>query len=167
MKKNNVLIPVDGAAFSLQILPCIRRFLNPTENRLILLRVEPEPEAIHIHQPGFEDIDIYVDETEAALRNNFADELLPTVHALKKLGFTVTTEVEFGEPIPELEAYIAKQEVDLVAMTTHGRTGMNRIIHGSVAEHLLHHVDVPVLLLHPLQQQRKGERVKAEMVPLV
>ncbi|MEZ4736169.1 MAG: universal stress protein [Caldilineaceae bacterium] len=166
MNKNNVLIPVDGAAFSLQILPCIRRFLNPSENHLILLRVEPEPEAIHIHQAGFGDIDIYVDETEASLRSNFADELLPTVRALKELGFTVTTKVEFGEPISELEAYIAGQAVDLVAMTTHGRMGLNRILHGSIAEHLLHHVDVPILLLHPLSQQRNRKRVKAQVAPL-
>lgn len=48
MTKNIVLIPVERAEFSLQILPCIRRFLNPAENRLILLHVDPEQEAVHI-----------------------------------------------------------------------------------------------------------------------
>jgi nucleotide-binding universal stress UspA family protein len=162
MKKNDVLIPVDEAEFSLQILPYIRRFLNPIENRLILLHVEKEPEPVHIHQPGLEDIDIYVDESEAALRNRFADEQLTTVRALEKMGFEVTTDVEFGDPIPEIESYIAKQDVDLVAMTTHGRTGLGRIFRGSVAEHLLHHVDVPVLLFHPT-----GKQEKAGAMPLV
>lgn len=158
MKKNNVLIPVDGADFSLQVLPYLRRFLNPAENRLILLHVEREPEPVHIHQPGFEDIDIYVDESEAALRNSFADELLPTIRALEKISFEVITDVEFGTPIAELESYIAQHEVDLVAMATHGRTGLNRIIRGSVAEHLLHHVDVPVLLFHPVKEYATHER---------
>lgn len=167
MKKNDVLIPIDGAEFSLQILPYVRRFLNPTENRLILLHVEQEPEAIHIRQPGLEDLDIYVDESEAALRDCFADELLTTVRALEKMGFDVTTDVEFGKPIPKIEAYIKQKKVDLVAMTTHGRTGWNRIRHGSVAEHLLHHVAVPVLLVHPTQEHPADEREQAGVMPLL
>lgn len=37
MPKNKVLIPLDGSPFSLQILPYVQRFLNATENELILL----------------------------------------------------------------------------------------------------------------------------------
>lgn len=167
MKKNDVLIPVDGVEFSLQILPCVRRFLNPAENRLILLRVEPEPEPVHIHQPGFEDLNIYVDESEAALRDCFADELLTTVRTLEQMGFEVTTDVEFGQPIPKIEAYIARKDVDLVAMTTHGRTGLDRVLHGSVAEHLLHHVAVPVLLFHPDTNHPTNKREQAGAMPLL
>lgn len=149
MTKNTILIPVDRVEFSLQILPCIRRFLNPTENRLLLLHVEKEPETIHINPAGFDHIDIYVDESEAALRTLFADQLLPTVRALEKLGFEVTTEVEFGEPLQAIQRCAAEKEVALVAMATHGRTGLNRVLHGSVAEQVLHHIDIPILLFHP------------------
>jgi nucleotide-binding universal stress UspA family protein len=155
MSKNTVLIPVAGAAFSLQILPCIRRFLNPTENRLLLLHVEPEPEPLHIQEPGMEGIDIYVDESEAAARVEFADQSLLTVRELEKMGFEVKTDVVFGRPVSEIEAYIANQPVNLVAMVTHGRTGLDRILHGSVAEHILHHSNVPLLLVHP--QQANGQ----------
>lgn len=149
MTKNTVLIPVDRAEFSLKILPCLRRFLNPAENRLILLHVDPEPEAVELRGPGSEDLTIYVDESEAALRTQFADMSLPTVRELEKMGFEVTTDVAFGQPITEIEQYIATQNVNLVAMATHGRTGLERILRGSVAEHVLHHIDVPVLLFHP------------------
>jgi nucleotide-binding universal stress UspA family protein len=162
MRKNNVLIPVDGAAFSLQIVPCVRRFLDPEESRLVLLHVEQEPEAVHIHQPGFEDFNIYVDQQEEGLRYEFADQLLPTVRALEESGFEVTTDVAFGEPIAKIEEYIANKPVDLVAMTTHGRKGVDRILHGSVAEHLLHHVDVPILLFHP-----NGRAKKVDVPPFV
>ena len=149
MTKNIVLIPVERAEFSLQILPCIRRFLNPAENRLILLHVDPEQEAVHIQGPGTEDINIYVDESEAALRTWFADLSLLTVRELEKLGFDVTTDVAFGRPIPAIEKYVVEHGVELVAMATHGRTGLDRLMHGSVAEHLLHHVDIPLLLFQP------------------
>jgi len=155
MTKNTVLIPVAGAEFSLQVLPCLRRFLNPTENRLLLLHVETEPEVFHFHEPGMEAIDIYVDESEDALRVAFADQSLLTVRELEQMGFEVKTDVVFGQPIPRLEEYIAREQVNLVAMVTHGRTGIDRILHGSVAEHLLHHTNVPLLLVHP--QPTHGE----------
>ena len=149
MTKNSVLIPVERAEFSLQILPCIRRFLSPAENRLILLHVEPEQEAIHIQSSGTEAINIYVDESEAALRTWFADLSLLTVRELEKLGFDVKTDVAFGRPIPAIEKYIVDHGIELVAMATHGRTGLDRLMHGSVAEHILHHVDIPLLLFQP------------------
>lgn len=149
MTKNNVLIPVEQPEFSLQILPCLRRFLNPAENRLILLHVDPEQEAVHIQGPGPEAINIYVDESEAALRTWFADLSLLTVRELEKLGFDVTTDVAFGQPIPAIEKYIANHGIELVAMATHGRTGLDRLMHGSVTEHILHHVDIPLLIFQP------------------
>lgn len=149
MTKNNVLIPIAGAEFSLQVLPSIRRFLNPTENRLLLLHVEREPEVFHLHEPGAEAIDIYVDESEEALRIQFADESLTTIRTLEGMGFEVKTDVAFGQPIPQIETYIEREQVNLVAMVTHGRTGLDRLLHGSVAEHLLHHTNVPLLLVHP------------------
>jgi nucleotide-binding universal stress UspA family protein len=42
--------------------------------------------------------------------------------------------------------------VDLVAMTTHGRSGISRLIFGSVAEQVLRHVSVPVLLVRPTSE---------------
>ncbi|MEZ4867474.1 MAG: universal stress protein [Caldilineaceae bacterium] len=149
LTKKTVLIPVEQADFSLQILPYVERFLNPTENRLILLHVEKEPDVVHIDRPGFTDLDIYVDQSEAAWRTNFLDDLLPTVRALEKLGFEVQTDVQFGTPVHELEYYIKHRQVDLVAMTTHGRSPLGRVIFGSVAEHILHDINVPILLFHP------------------
>jgi nucleotide-binding universal stress UspA family protein len=40
------------------------------------------------------------------------------------------------------------EDVDLIAMATHGRIGLDRLVHGSVAEHVVHGASVPVLLLH-------------------
>ena len=149
MKKNTVLIPIDELDFSLKILPMVQRFLNPLENQLILLHVEKEPEAVHIHQPGCEELDIFVDQAEAGLRISFVDQLYPLVRSLQEAGFEVTTKVYFGKPTQVIETFLTEQPVDMVAMSTHGRTGLDRIVFGSVAEHLLHHTNVPLLLYHP------------------
>lgn len=146
MTMNKVLIPIDGSPFSLQILRYVTRFLSPATNQLLLVYVAKEPEVVKIEQPGSEDLNIYVDEAEYAIRGNFADEMLPYRHELEKAGFTVTTKVCFGNPIAEIEACIAEEAVDLVAMTTHGRTGLSQVMFGSVAQHILHHINVPIML---------------------
>ena len=48
-----------------------------------------------------------------------------------------------------VDTFAKLQDADLIAMTTHGRTGLARITLGSVAAHLLHATPCPVLLLRP------------------
>jgi len=155
MTKNKVLIPIDGSQFSLQILPYVTRFLKAEENELILLGVAEEPKMVEIEGPGAENLTVYVDQAEASIRVNFADEMLPYVRMLEKDGFTVCTQVRFGDPIPEIEQCIEAEAIDLVAMTTHGRTGLSRIMFGSVALHVLQHASVPVLLYRIFGQNGK------------
>ena len=52
-----------------------------------------------------------------------------------------------GAPGPTLAQYVRETGIDLIVMATHGRGGIRRAWLGSVADHLIHHVDVPVLLL--------------------
>lgn len=59
----------------------------------------------------------------------------------------IYTEVISGTP-PELIVAVAKeQEVDLIVMSTHGRTGVSRLVYGSVAEAVLRGARLPVLLI--------------------
>jgi len=143
---NKVLIPIDGSEFSLQILGYVARFLVPSNTHLILFYVAEEPEMVEVNQPGFDDLTIYVDESEASIRANFSDDMLSHVRALEKAGFTISTQVRFGGPVSEIEDFIENEAIDLVAMTTHGRTGFSRMVYGSVAQHILQHSSVPVML---------------------
>src|SRR3954451_11297882 len=106
MTKSKVLVPIDGSPFSLQIFPYVQRFLKAAENELILFYVAEEPQFVQLDQPGSDDLTIYVDQSEAALRSNFQDEMLPYVHKLQESGFTVSTEVRFGQPITQIEHLI-------------------------------------------------------------
>jgi nucleotide-binding universal stress UspA family protein len=63
----------------------------------------------------------------------------------------VNRQVRFGSAAEEIERAIVANQVDLVAMTTHARTGLSKLLYGSIAEHLLHHAKVPILLLHPAE----------------
>ncbi|HXF60117.1 MAG TPA: universal stress protein [Caldilineaceae bacterium] len=149
MVTNRVLIPVDGSAFSLQVLPYVTRFLPPEENELILFYVAPTPNAVFVGGEVF----IYADQEAASVEAEFRTMIQPYVLRLREAGYAVTPVIRFGDPVVEIERFIAQEHIDLLAMTTHGRTGLSRVLLGSVAQHLISEVNIPVLLYHPLAKQ--------------
>lgn len=152
MRKNKVLIPLDGSAYSRQVLSQLPRFLDASTNQLMLYRVVEEPKPVHIHETGL-DLDIYVDQLEQGLQFHMADELRADMEQLRSMGFEVQATLDFGErPAKRIESFVEQNEIDMIAMTTHGRTGLRRIFAGSVAEHVLHHVTVPILLVRPAEE---------------
>ncbi|AZH24834.1 universal stress protein [Haloplanus aerogenes] len=62
-------------------------------------------------------------------------------------GLTVVTEVVEGVPPQEILEYSAMQGIDLIVMGTQGRTGIDRFVMGSVAERVVRHSPVPVLMV--------------------
>jgi nucleotide-binding universal stress UspA family protein len=92
---------------------------------------------------------IYASQAWASKCASLADELVPVVHTLQEAGFAVSVAVRFGDPIEEIVRFVETEGVGLVAMATHGRTGLSRLVTGSVAEGVLHRLQVPVLLMRP------------------
>ncbi|AXG09782.1 universal stress protein [Haloplanus rubicundus] len=66
-------------------------------------------------------------------------------------GLTVVTEVVEGVPPQEILEYSAMQGIDLLVMGTQGRTGIDRFVMGSVAERVVRHSSVPVLMVRKEQ----------------
>ena len=62
-------------------------------------------------------------------------------------GFLVETELAMGDPATELIRVAEEQQVDLVAMSTHGHRFLADVIHGTTADRVRHLLKVPVLLL--------------------
>ncbi len=163
MSTQKVLVPIDGSELSLQILPYVMRFLNPAANELTLLYVASEPHHYAMQRIGDDDLSVYVDQAEIALEAEFYAEMLPQIRKLESAGFRVTTAVRFGKPIEEIDKYMQANNIDLVAMTTHGRTGLRRLRYGSVAEYILHHSTVPVLLYHVFAADQTPVEHRLEM----
>jgi nucleotide-binding universal stress UspA family protein len=172
MSKHKILIPLDGSQFSQQILAQVRDFFNPTDNELILLRVAPEPRglvarppqpvAVYWPRPMYQfhrDAElaqhpIYASQVWDSQVAKLEDELRANLLYLRQAGYTVSTIIRFGDPVQEILNLIVEEKVDLVAMASHGRTGLNRLMFGSVAEEVLREAPAPVLLLHPKAFQR-------------
>jgi nucleotide-binding universal stress UspA family protein len=66
---------------------------------------------------------------------------------LRDTGIPIHTTVRYGEAAEEILRHIKDNAVDLVAMSTHGRSGLSRLVLGSVAAQVVHRATVPVLLL--------------------
>jgi nucleotide-binding universal stress UspA family protein len=142
VKANRVLVPLDDSEFGLNVLPHVTRLLEADRNELFLLHVSTVPDAVMID----EHVVVYADQATASAKAEGIAALAPYIIALEELGYHVTPLVSFGDPASEIERIAEEKEIDLIAMATHGRTGMARLLRGSVAQHVLNHTDVPVLL---------------------
>jgi nucleotide-binding universal stress UspA family protein len=92
---------------------------------------------------------IYASQKMETAVAELTDELMPMRQLLESAGYAVSTAVRFGDPAHAIVAYAAGEGIDLIAMTTHGRTGLPRLIAGSVASYVVQHAQVPVLLFRP------------------
>ncbi len=83
------------------------------------------------------------------LRTNPADQLEALADQFKVMGIVTSTEVVNGDAAEGILACAKRCGVDLIAMTTHGRSGLSRWWLGSVADKIVHASPVPVLLVRP------------------
>jgi nucleotide-binding universal stress UspA family protein len=177
MTRYKVLLPLDGSAFSRQIVGHVRRLFRPTDHELFLLRVAPLPVGIvgappkpvsagwmisMYEQPR--DLEyalhpIYSSQLEQNERAAIEAQLLADQQHLERAGYTASVAVRFGDPAEEIVDFARRAAVDSVAMATHGRSGLRRFVIGSVAEQVLRQLAIPVLLIRP--SERMAERMAA------
>lgn len=161
-----VLIPLDGSEFSRGLVPHVCRVLPPDDHDLILLRVADEPPGVigrpprplvlssltmseyatardveYAHHP------IYASQQRETDRASLCGELRKVAQELERQGYNVKTEVRFGNPAAEIASYIRAEHIDMVAIGTHGRTGLRRVALGSVTAEVLRTTTIPVLVV--------------------
>ncbi len=176
MTKRKVLIPLDGSAFSRQIVQVVRTFFDPDDVDILLFRAAYPPSIASDVKPqdmfigampitGSYDaysqtVDLeYSSATQEreAYRAELLAELQQEVERLQRAGYTASAQVQFGEPAQRIIDYVADQDVELVAMTTHGRAGLGRLVLGSVAERVVRSVSAPVLLMRNISAPNANE----------
>lgn len=143
-----VLIPLDGSRLAEGILPFMLQIAGPLDLDVALVRVVQPlmPQAIEGTRH------FVVDDVEARL-NEAREYLAPVAADLRERGARVTIQARYGEPVTELVAAAQETDANLIAMTTHGRTGLGRLVFGSVAEAVLRQAEVPVLMMRLTERQ--------------
>jgi nucleotide-binding universal stress UspA family protein len=141
MRAERILVPLDGSPLAEAALPAAVEFAQGSPGTtLVLLRA-----AEAARMPG-------VDPTEAqvtAVRE--AEEYLQAVSTrLVRQGVKpVKTSVWYGPPAPAIVEAARVTRADLIVMCSHGRSGLGRLILGSVAESVLRGTRTPILMLRP------------------
>ena len=138
MKLQKILVPLDGSALAEAALPQALEIAESSGANLLLIR------AAEAHTlPG-------VDPTEAQIKVvQEAEGYLAQVRdRLAAQGRKeVETSVWYGPAAYAIVEAARLNKVDLIAMTTHGRSGLGRLILGSVAESVLRGTTTPILLI--------------------
>jgi nucleotide-binding universal stress UspA family protein len=137
-----VLVPLDGSELSESVLSLITDIAGPLDMTIVLLRVlEPVTPAM-VEAAGR----AVPDDLDIRLRDA-SEYLAPLEVRLRARGIETTSAVRVGRPEEEILAAARAEVADLIAMSTHGRSGLGRLLFGSVAEQVLRHADVPVFLM--------------------
>ena len=142
------LVPLDGSMVAEAIVPFFLEIAGPLDMEVALLRVVvPAPPTV------VEGSSYMVTEDVEKLRANAEKYLASVAAALRDQGVRVTIQVRFGEAVAEILAGAREVEADLIAMTTHGRGGLGRLLFGSIAEAVLRQAEIPVFMM----RQTKAE----------
>ncbi len=148
----NILVPLDGSDLGEAALATATDIARCAGSILTLIRVPDHPM-----------MEYYIDQPVvlADLRSRDAErarEYLDAIAARLRLdGLTVVTRVMDGAVADAILDVADSESADLIAMATHGRSGIGRFLLGSVADRVTAHADVPVILVRPASGPTKPE----------
>jgi len=138
MKMDTLIVPLDGSTMAEGALPRATEMARATGARLILLR------AVQAHTfPGADPIEAQVNAVREA-----ETYLTGVAERLGALGVTdIKRSVWYGPAAAAIVEAANFNRADMIVMTTHGRTGVGRLVMGSVAESVLRGTTMPILII--------------------
>lgn len=143
-----ILVPMDGSKLAECVLPHVEAIAKGcnVSNVIFVRVVEPM-----LRPTGDDYFPLEEDRELFKLdRRAVADDYLNRlVSRLKYDGVKLHTEVIVGKVAESLVDYAEKNDVDLIVIATHGRSGVSRWVRGSVADRILHFARAPVLMVRP------------------
>lgn len=138
LRFDTILVPLDGSGTSLEVLPLVEDFARLYESEVLLLHVEWVPPLVAPAHEVPAPLPPPPEDVRAGLE--------PQVRALAAAGVAARALAWHG-PIARTILDVAEREhVHLVAMSTHGRSGLARLVYGSVAEQVLRQCETPLLV---------------------
>jgi len=141
----NIVVPLDGSVFSEHALPLALTIARQAKAKLQLVHVHPR--VVTVYGEGVIEVD---DALEEHARGQMQLYLNRVAQRLREVGgVPVTTRILLGSVTEGIEVAAKDDAADLVVLTTHGRGTLGRFWLGSVADELVRHLTIPVLLIRP------------------
>ncbi len=161
-----ILIPLDGSSLAERVLAHVELMFSPKKVEIYLLRVVTlygyrdvlRPDMVAELAPPALDVDKLYEDAREYLRLKKGE--------LREMGYTVYTHVTAGDVAATICEFADAQDVDLIAMTTHGYSGLTRWLIGSVADRVVRSAERPVLLVRPSMERPTETELRQILVPL-
>lgn len=164
---DRVVVAVDGSDIASQAVATVRRwpFLAMAEIRTV--SVAPEharwwPDELRASGSDVGDAELEAAQEPLIEHDGIAAEAAATLRAA---GFKASSQVGSGSPASTIVAFARDWDADLIIMGSHGRTGLARLLLGSVARNVLHHANCSVLIVHRHGEPVKGQRAEIAIRP--
>jgi nucleotide-binding universal stress UspA family protein len=146
---SRILVPLDGSELSETSLEHAKaiamKFAVP---EVILLRVVEPLSTLAVAELAGAGAD-WLSRAEQMSETEARDYLAKIDEKLKKEGVATKTVMVRGRAAEVILDYTTKNKVDLIVMSTHGRSGVSRWVLGSIADKVLTHTSVPILIVSP------------------
>ncbi len=140
----NILLPTDFSDCSAAAFEHASTFAVMYNARLHVLHVAKTPTSMTFDSDGFG-----LENVQTSHRSTHEDEVKRFVEKILPHQTKIIEVVRFGQPYKEIVDYALHEEIDLIVIATHGRTGLNHLMMGSVAEKVVRFSPVPVLTVKP------------------
>jgi nucleotide-binding universal stress UspA family protein len=144
-----ILVPLDGSKRAEKILPHVEELAIRYKTKVLFLQVveyqtitTPEGAFINYSDQAFDQSKKQAETYLEGIQGEFREKNIDS-----------QAHVTYGPVVEGIINMAAQEDVDLIAMASHGRGGLSRVFYGSVAAGLLHRVDRPVLII----RSRKAE----------
>lgn len=139
---NKILVPIDGSVYSEIALKKACKIAQTFSSELFILSVVDIPVEISTEYPD------YLKELAYSGAKKFLEGAQKLAENLCK---KVETDIREGNPAEEILSFIKEKGIETVVMGSHGRTGMKRLLMGSVAEKVLTFASNPILVSKSLE----------------
>ncbi len=139
-----ILVPLDGSKRAEAILPHVEEMAHRFKAKVILLQVVEPPDLVALKH--VELVELRLEGLKQHL--NEADAYLAGLQGeFREKNIKAKRYVESGPTIEAILNAADREGADLIAMASHGRSGISRVFYGSVAAGVLQRVDRPLLLI--------------------
>lgn len=137
-----ILVPLDGSPRAESILPYVEKLALENKSKVIFLSVLPVSEftkhtdAFHDIIDGFKHRKEEITEYLAGVQQGFQDKEIDAICI-----------IEYGAVVETIITVAQRENADLIAIASHGRSGLSWVFYGSVSAGVLQRIDRPLLLI--------------------